>query len=166
MDERRKSATATAGMTVRRQEALVNTIQAAVAEAVADHEERALIAAQSPAKKRASMSAFLLVVLVGFLASGLYSYFEIRKMGTPIDEELGMEVEAAGMHLYSVAMRLEQFKQENGHYPASLDRMGLPVDETLEYKMISDTEYSMTFTCDNITRSFHSGQPLSRLLQK
>ena len=165
MDEKRRGTTATIGVTTGRQEVLVNTIQAAVAEAVADQEERAQIAVQRPARKRAAMSVFFLVILLGFIASGLYSYFEIREMTVPLDEELGVEADAAGLHLYSVAMRLERFKQENGHYPVALDRMGLPADEALKYKMISDTEYSMEYISDNVSRSFHSSHPPSQLLQ-
>lgn len=164
MDEKRRSATATAGAVTDRQEVLVGTIQKAVAEAVADQEERALKAVEKPAKKRGLMSAFLLVVLLGFIASSFYSYFEIREMALPLDEELGVEADAAGVHLYSVSMRLERFKAENGHYPASLDRMGLPADEALKYKMVSDTEYKLEYSSGGITRSFHSDQPPSRLL--
>ena len=165
MDEKRRGTTATIGVTTGRQEVLVNTIQAAVAEAVADQEERAQIAVQRPARTRAAMSVFFLVNLQGFIDSGHYSYLEIREMTVPLDEELGVEADAAGLHLYSVAMRLERFKQENGHYPVALDRMGLPADEALKYKMISDTEYSMEYISDNVSRSFHSSHPPSQLLQ-
>jgi hypothetical protein len=164
MDEKRRGATATAGTTYRR-ETLVGTIENAVAEAVADQEERALREAEKPVKKRKSISAFLLVVLLGFVASSLYSYFEIREMAMPLDKELGVEVGAAGVHLYSVATRLERFKAQNGHYPVSLERMGLPEDNALVYSMISDTEYSLAYTWDGITRTFHSGQSPSQLLE-
>jgi hypothetical protein len=165
MDEKRRGATATAGAVTDKQETLVGTIEAAVAEAVADQEERALRAAQKPAKKRGSMSAFLIVVLLGFIASGLYSYFEIREMALPLDEELGVEADAVGLHLYSISTRLERFKAENGHYPASLGIIGLPADESLQYKMISDTEYRLEYSSDGVSRSFHSSQPPSQLLE-
>ena len=165
MDDKRRGATATAGVTTGRQEVLVDTIEAAVAEAVADQTERALVVAQKPAKRRISMSVFLLVVLLGFIGSSFYSYFEIKEMTLPLDEELGVEADAAGLHLYSIAMRLERFSEENGHYPATLERMGLPADEALKYKMISDTEYSLEYASENVSRSFHSGHPPSQLLQ-
>ena len=165
MAGKRRGATATAGVTTGRQEVLVDTIHAAVAEAVADQEERALVVAQKPAKRRALMSVFLLVVLLGFIASSFYSYFEIREMTLPLDEQLGIEADAAGVHLYSIAMRLERFSEQNGHYPASLDRMGLPADEALKYRMISDTEYSIEYASGGIARFFHSGQPPSQLLE-
>lgn len=165
MDEKRRVATVTPARTSGGQETMVDTIQAAVAEAVADQEERLLKASQEPAKKRSAMSVFLLVVLLGFIGSSLYSFFEIREMALPLDEEFGVEAEAAGVHLYSVAVRLERFKEENGHYPASLDRAGLPEDQTLTYKMISDTEYSMEFASDGVSRAYHSSQPPTQLLQ-
>jgi len=165
MDEKRRVATVTPARASGNQEALVDTIQAAVAEAVADQEERLVRTLQDPPKKRSSMSVFLLVVLLGFIGSSLYSFFEIREMALPLDEELGVEIEAAGVHLYSVAMRLESFKEENGHYPASLNKAGLPEDQTLTYRMISDTEYSMEYASDGVSRSYHSSQPPTRLLQ-
>jgi hypothetical protein len=164
MNERRRAAMTTPGAPTEQQEVLVDSIQEAVAEAVADQEERASKARERPAKKRSSTSTFLLVVLLGFVASGFYSYFEIRKMAVPLDEELGVEAEAVGVHLYSVSMRIDRFKGENGHYPASLDRAGIPADEALTYKMISDTEYSLTYSSEGITHTYHSNQPPSQLL--
>jgi hypothetical protein len=165
MSDRRRGATATAGAATEQQEILVGTIQEAVAEAVADREERALKAAEKPAKGHSTASAFLLVVLLGFIASGFYSYFEIREMAMPLDEELGVEAEAVGVHLYSIAMRLEGFRAENGHYPASLERAGIPADAALKYKMVSDSEYSLAYSSDEITRTHSSSQPPSHLLQ-
>jgi len=165
MIERRRGATATAGVGTDGQETLVDTIQEAVAEAVADREERALKAAEKPAKKRGSSSAFLLVVLLGFVASCFYSYFEIREMAVPLDQELGVEAEAVGVHLYSVSVRLGRFMAENGHYPASLDRAGIVPDEATEYRLISDSEYSLVYSSDGITRTYNSNQAPSQLLE-
>ncbi len=165
MDGKRRGGTATAGVTTDRQEVLVDTIHAAVAEAVADQEERVQVATQKPAERRNPMPIFLLIVLIGFIASSFYSYFEIREMTLPLDEQLGVEDHAAGVHLYSIAMRLERFSEENGHYPVSLDRVGLPEDEALKYRVISDTEYSIEYTSGGIARSFHSGQSPSQLLE-
>jgi len=164
MDEKRRVAMATARVTEGRQEVLVDRIQAAVAEAVADQEERVLVTIHEPATKRSAMSVLLLVVLVGFIVTGLYSYLEIRKMSLPLDRELGVEAAAAGVHLYSIAMQLEHFREVNGHYPVSLDRMGLPVDGALQYTRISDTEYGMEYAADGMALSFRSTQPLSQLL--
>lgn len=165
MDERRRGATATVGVKTDRQEQLVSTIKAAVAEAVADRDERELEELREASKKKSSISVFLLVVLLGFIASGVYCFFEIRAMSVPLDQEMGVEADAAGVHLYSIAMRLEQFKQENGHYPASLERMGLPLDEALQYNMISSTEYSMKYASDDIVLTYNSTQPASQLLK-
>jgi hypothetical protein len=164
MDERPLGGTATAGVKRHRQEQLVKTIKAAVAEAVADKEERESEELRKAAKRKPSMSAFLVVVLLGFVASGLYCYFEIRAMSVPLDQEMGMEADAVGVHLYSVAMQLERFKQENGHYPDSLQRLGLPLEQALKYSLISDNEYSMQYVSEEVVRSYDSSQPESELL--
>jgi hypothetical protein len=85
-------------------------------------------------------------------------------MSVPLDEAMGNEAEAAGVHLYSVAMRLEGFRQETGHYPASLDRIGIPLDGSLTYNLVSDTEYSIQYSSDDVVRTYHSSQPASKLL--
>jgi hypothetical protein len=166
MDDKRRSATAVAGARVNRQEELVSTIKAAVAEAVAEREERQLEELTAKPKKTQSALAFLIVVLLGFVGSGLYAYFEMKAMSVPLEEELGMENEAVGVHLYSVAIRLERFKQENGHYPASLSLVGVPADKSLEYTLVSADEFRLVYTDKNLTRTYSSTHPSTSLLSR
>jgi hypothetical protein len=165
MDEKRRGATATTEVKTDRQEQIACTIKAAVAQAVAKSEERELKELREASRKKPSISAFLLVVLLGFIASGIYCFFEMQAMSVPLDEEMGVEADAAGVHLYSIAVRLERFKQENGHYPASLDLMDLPPDEALQYSMISDGEYSIKYVSGHIVRTHYSTESASQLLR-
>ena len=164
MHEKRRGGTATAGTRTQPRERIEDTIRAAVAEAVADREERETSESQRSAKHSSWMSAFFVVVLLGFIASGLYCFFEIREMSVPLDEAMGTEAEAVDVHLYSVVMRLEDFKEEAGHYPVSLDRLGIPVEGNLKYNLVSGAEYHLQYVSDDVVRTYHSNQPASRLL--
>jgi hypothetical protein len=165
MDDRRKGSTAVARTRVGQQEELVDTIKAAVSKAVAEREERAAEEEEREKhKKRSLLPAFFVVVLIGFIASALYAFFEMRAMSTPLEEELGIETSAVGVHLYSIAVRLEQFNQENGHYPASLRLAGLPDDESLEYTLVSPDTYRMKYDHQGVMVNYRSTQPPTTLL--
>jgi hypothetical protein len=164
MDDRRRSGTAVATTKTDPQEPFVATIKAAVAEAVAKKEERDAEEARAKPAKASSTTAFMVVILLAFIASGLYAFFEIRAMGVPLDEEMGVQTEAVGVHLYSIAMRLDRFYGENGHYPASLDLVGIPRDKALEYVLVSPERYQLKYTSRGISRIYKSEQPAAALL--
>lgn len=165
MDDRRRGSTAVVGTRTGRREELAATIKAAVAEAVSEKELREQEEARKKPGKRSLASAFLVVVLLGFAASGLYAYFEVRTMSVPLEEEMGLEAGAVGVHLYSMAVRLDAFRQENGHYPSTLDLAGIPADESLEYTLLSGGEYNLRYRHGDILRTYRSTHPPSTLLR-
>jgi hypothetical protein len=166
MDDRRRNGTAVATTKTDPQEPLVDTIKAAVAEAVAKKEEQEAEEARARPGRKSSTTAFLTVILLAFIASGLYAFFEIRAMSIPLDEELGVEDDAVGVHLYSIGVRLDRYNRENGHYPASLDLVGVPADQSLEYTLARDNQYQMKYTSNGIIRIYRSQYPLTSLLSK
>jgi hypothetical protein len=164
MDNRKRSATAVARAKTAAPEDLADSIRAAVAEAVAEKEVREAEELARKPKPQSSTPVFFIVVLVAFIASALYAFLEIRSMSTPLEKELGVEADAAGVHLYSIAVRLEQFNKENHHYPSSLGLAGIPSDGSLDYTLLNNSSYRIEYKEDGVDRTYRSTQPPEILL--
>jgi hypothetical protein len=145
-------------------EELVDTVKEAVAEALAEREERKERTLEEEHASRSRPPLVLMVVLVLFLASCLYNYLGMCQLRRPLEVSRAQQIEAVNVHLYGIRARLEQHFAANGFYPANLGELDIPADQTLKYILLAADEYALEYSKGDLTRYYSSKEPPGVLL--
>jgi len=115
--------------------------------------------------RRKRRGGFLLIaVLVIFVVSCFYNYYEMRKLRSPIEISARKRIDDVNIHFYLVSLKIEQYKTEHGYYPGSLmDEIG---EEDLQYILHPDNSYELIYQLDDSVLTYSSKEDPGRLLSE
>jgi hypothetical protein len=106
----------------------------------------------------------VLFLLIAFLAlSSWYNLVQINKINQP--EEIEEICQDFHIYLYQIQGKIEDYYQENGNYPSSLDSLNIH-DDYLEYKLKTDDHYSITLQWYECFIYYDSLEPAGSILTK
>ncbi len=106
----------------------------------------------------------ILLLLILFLAlSSWYNFTQINKINQP--EEIEKICQDFHIYLYQLQGKIEDYYQENGNYPTSLDSLNIH-DDYLEYNLKSIDHYSITLQWYECFIYYDSLEPAGSILTK
>lgn len=107
-------------------------------------------ATRSPGRRSRTARRAALIVSVALLGCSAYSLI-VRPAfiwGEPFVESRSRADASTRLGMYLLAQRLEAFRTEAGHYPASLGDIGEAV-EGVQYALVSDSLFELRSTVDS-----------------
>ncbi len=101
--------------------------------------------------KKGEISLFL-VILIILVGSIIYNYSQIRQFNKPkFSEEICQNLQ---VYISQISEKLENYYNENGHYPDNLQLFGI-YDDDLDYQVEEDA-YQLKLNWDNYQISYQS----------